>query len=262
MRLSDLHRRILTQPVGLLEVFPNALVAYSLMSLRRLTTNVVRVRRSSNNLQLDFTAKQIIDGTLSNWVGVGNNGLVTTIYDQGPGNFNMTQTNQTRQGVLVSNGIVNLLNGKPVILQNDNNTGYISSYQPNGGSSVKGMFFVGRNSGQSVILGGLSNADFAFVSQQNNTSSIVGNVNFSQNRINGLATNIINRNLFFNSTLNQFVLSTELVFNFESNALSLGYNFSNPLNFGMFAFQELVIFGDTDKQLAKEQEINSLYNTF
>ena len=262
MRLSDLQRRIQAQPVGLLELFPNALVAYSLMSLKRSTTNVVRVRRSSDNSELDFKAKQIIDGTLSIWVGAGNNGLVTIIYDQGPGNFNMSQTNLTRQGILVSNGIVNMLNGKPVILENDDNTGYISNYAPNGGSSVKNVFFVGKNSGQSILFGGLSNSDFALVSQQGSGGNAFQNVTFSQAKLNGSLSGLGDRNFVFNATVNQFILSIDLVFNFSSNILSLGYTFTNPLNFGMFAFQELVFFGDTQNKLEKQQEINSRYNVF
>ena len=72
----------------LLDTYP-ATAAYSLRKLRTGVTNVISVRRSSDNAELDFTADEIIDGTLTTWVGA-NNGFITRIYDQ-VGSNNATQ---------------------------------------------------------------------------------------------------------------------------------------------------------------------------
>lgn len=51
-------------PIGLLADYPGAAAAYSLRNLIDTTTSVVRVRRSSDNTEQDFTSAEITDGTL------------------------------------------------------------------------------------------------------------------------------------------------------------------------------------------------------
>lgn len=69
-------------------VIPNILdlqpaAAYSLRSFDAdADPNVVNVRRSSDGATSDFTASEVSDGTLEAWVGSGNDGYVTTWYDQ------------------------------------------------------------------------------------------------------------------------------------------------------------------------------------
>lgn len=65
---------------------------------------VVRVRRSSNNSEMDFTPTQIEDGTLVTWVGVGNDGFVTTWYDQSGNERNSIQVNAGQQPEIVRTG--------------------------------------------------------------------------------------------------------------------------------------------------------------
>jgi hypothetical protein len=54
--------------VGLLDQYTGAAAGYSLRRLSVNTTNVVRVRRSSDNAEADFTADEITDGTLLSFV--------------------------------------------------------------------------------------------------------------------------------------------------------------------------------------------------
>ena len=56
---------------GLLDEFSGAAAAYSLRKLSKNTTTVVRVRRSSDDTEQDFTAAQVSDGSL---VDFSNNG--------------------------------------------------------------------------------------------------------------------------------------------------------------------------------------------
>jgi len=91
-------------------------------SLRNLVTgysgSIVRVRRSSDNTEQNFTATEITDGTLTTFVGAGNNGFVTTWYNQVSGRPNLTQTTNASQPKIVTSGSLNTINGKPTIYFN------------------------------------------------------------------------------------------------------------------------------------------------
>jgi len=114
MRLSDLQRRVQTKE-GLLNLFPNAYAAYSLRSLDKFINAVVRVRRSSDNAEQDFSENGILSGLLTQFVGVGNNGFVRILYDQSGNGNHAIQTSLTNQPLIVQNGALILVNGKPAI---------------------------------------------------------------------------------------------------------------------------------------------------
>ena len=66
-------------PTGILLVdYPGAAAAYSLRNLIDTTTSVVRVRRSSDNTEQDFSAAEVTDGTLTTFTGA-NDGFVTAM---------------------------------------------------------------------------------------------------------------------------------------------------------------------------------------
>jgi hypothetical protein len=101
-------------------VIPNILdlepaAAYSLRSFDAdLDPNVVNVRRSSDNATSDFTASEVSDGTLVAWVGAGNDGHVTTWYDQG-GTNHATQTSTSAQPKIVDGGALVTEGGKAAL---------------------------------------------------------------------------------------------------------------------------------------------------
>lgn len=99
----------------LLDTFSGAAAAYSLRKLSASTTNVVRVRRSSDDAESNFTAAEVADGTLEAWVGALNDGYVTTWYDQSGNGNDATQATAATQPQIVSGGSVILENGKPVV---------------------------------------------------------------------------------------------------------------------------------------------------
>ena len=99
---------------GLLADYPNASVAYSLRNLSNITRNVVRVRRSSDNTEQDFLSAEITDGTLTTFTGA-NDGFVTVWYDQSGHGNDATQLTASEQPKLVTNGVVELDNGKPCL---------------------------------------------------------------------------------------------------------------------------------------------------
>jgi len=102
-------------PSGILLVdYPGASAAYSLRNLIDTTTNVVRVRRSSDNTEQDFTATEITDGTLTTFTGA-NDGFVTTWYDQSGNGQDAVQATANIQPIIVSNGVLESDNGKPTL---------------------------------------------------------------------------------------------------------------------------------------------------
>jgi len=100
----------------LIDVYQGSAAAYSLRQLSYNTTDVVRVRRSSDNAEADFTADEITDGTLLAWVGntASDNGFVTTWYDQA-GSNDATQATAARQPKIVDAGVLVEENGKPAV---------------------------------------------------------------------------------------------------------------------------------------------------
>ena len=102
----------------LLDLYPGAAAAYSLRQLRTGVTSVVRARRSSDNTEADFTAAEVTNGTLTSWVGAGNNGFVRTWYDQSNNGRNAIQTTTANQPQIVSSGSLVTSNSKPTLLMN------------------------------------------------------------------------------------------------------------------------------------------------
>jgi hypothetical protein len=101
--------------VGLfLDTYTNAAAAYSLQKLKSTTTNVIKARRSSDDAELNFTAAEITDGTLTTWTGAGD-GFVQTIYDQSGEGNNPFQNTANSQPKIVDSGSLILENGKPAM---------------------------------------------------------------------------------------------------------------------------------------------------
>jgi hypothetical protein len=103
----------------LLDLYPDAVSAYSLRKLRTAYTgDAIEVRRSSDNTTQDigFDSNGELDtASLLTFVGAAS-GYVNTLYDQsGNANNDATQTTASKQPIIVSNGVVNELNGKPAM---------------------------------------------------------------------------------------------------------------------------------------------------
>lgn len=102
----------------LLDLYPNASVAYSFRLLRRAYAGqVIRVRRSSDNTEQDIGFNNVgtLDTTqLLSFCG-GGNGFVTRFYDQSGQGNNGLQTTAINQPIIVSAGALITRNGKPYI---------------------------------------------------------------------------------------------------------------------------------------------------
>jgi len=180
------------------------------------------------------------------------------------GGNNMIQNTASLQGQIVSNGSVILKGGKPCIIRSaDNDGGYLSTYAPNDGVAVKGMFYVGDNELKTGVIFGsnLGGSNYGFFSRRDASSRFIDNSpTISLTKLNGSTTTIATRGEAFTATNNQFLLYREIEFNFSDNVLGLGYQQDKPQGFGMFTFQEIVIFENTDDAVAKENNINARYN--
>jgi hypothetical protein len=101
----------------LLDLYPNAAVAYSLRKLRTAYSgSAIRVRRSSDNAEQDinFVGGDFDTASLLTFCGAGN-GFVTTWYDQSGNGLNLTQTIATNQPRIVASGVVETKGGENAI---------------------------------------------------------------------------------------------------------------------------------------------------
>jgi hypothetical protein len=124
---------------GVLDLYPNAAMAYSLRKLRKAYTGAaVRIRRSSDNAETDigFLANGDFDSAAAvAFCGVGN-GFITTWYDQSGNSRNQTQTTAANQPQIINSGVIltflskpsALFNGTSSILNGSNST-YSTSEQ-------------------------------------------------------------------------------------------------------------------------------------
>jgi len=109
---SAMSRIPYTNKVGeTLGSIADSAAAYSLRALNGGDPMVVRVRRSSDDAEKDFTASDVSGGALVDWVGSGNDGFATTWYDQSGNDNHATQSTAGSQpkivdaSALVSGGI-------------------------------------------------------------------------------------------------------------------------------------------------------------
>ena len=256
--------------VGFLNEFSGASFGLSLELLDgNYNGNCIRVRRSSDDTELDigFVNGLLDTASLLDFVGSGN-GFVSIIYDQ-VGSNNMVQNTASLQGQIVSNGSVILKGGKPCIIRSlDNDGGYLSTYNTNGGVEVKGMFYVGSSEGKKAMIfgslaGGGGGEDYGFASDFSSSTNIDGNPTIFLTNFNGVISNLNTRQQVLNATTPQFLLYREIIFDFTfDNQFGLSYRRTDTQGFGMYTFQELVLFENTDDADAKENNINTRYNIY
>ena len=102
---------------GLIDLYPNTSVAYSLRKLSSTYTGpAIRVRRSSDNAEqnIGFVNNQLDTASLLTFCGAGN-GFVTKWYDQSGNANNLIQTNTAQQPNIVVSGALVTVNGKPYV---------------------------------------------------------------------------------------------------------------------------------------------------
>jgi hypothetical protein len=245
----------------LLDRFTAATAAYSLRNLKNtFTTAVVEVRRSNDSAESTFTSTEVANGTLTAWVGAGNDGFIKTWYDQSGNGNNATQTTTSLQPKIVLAGSLVTHSGKPGI----SFPGGLVRLNADSldGRSRLDSYIVKNTSDTEYILftGGLNG--YSFVSQSGGSGSSFENYGtpalFANNSL--ISTG---RNNIYNA-LNGYKL--EVHQNSATNAAAWGYfdigcyNRSSSADF-VGTIQELIFF-TTDQsanRLNIENNINAYY---
>lgn len=180
----------------LLDLYPNAAVAYSLRKLRTAYTgNAIRVRRSVDNAEQDigFIGNDLDTASLLTFCGAGN-GFVTTWYDQSTTGVNLTQITASIQPAIVRNGVLITENGKVAI--NDtigtNNIGLGATFNGNANFySFNVVKYIGDI--HTMFSSQVNGSYFLVANSTDTTNPITGGVTSPSYRKNGSAITLTTR---------------------------------------------------------------------
>jgi len=264
--------------LGLLDQYGGAAAAYSLRNLSIYNTSpVVRVRRSGDNTESDFTAAQVSDGTLAAWVGAGNNGFVRTWYDQSGNGRNAIQTTTAQQPQIVSSGAVLVDGSNPVLAFNP--SAAVSSNQ-NLTTSAFGLVhpfhvfnvfrftaFIGTGSTPATVLDGATIGD-SIDFRENGTNFQIYSGAYLYNGPIGRSTATGLYNALYNTSSSTFRYNASLL-----ASGSAGSNNPGGLTIGNYAagsrgaparISELVVYSSSQaaNQTAIEANINAHYSIY
>jgi len=114
----------------LLDTYPNAKAAYSLRKLSSTYSgSIIRVRRSNDNTEQDIglDGDNLDTTALLSFVG-SNSGYVTTWYNQAvEGSDNANNATAIYQPLIVLNGALQMVNGKPSLFCGSNSVLYVGN---------------------------------------------------------------------------------------------------------------------------------------
>jgi hypothetical protein len=267
----------------LLDDYPNATVAYSLRKLDKdYTGSAIRVRRSNDNTEQDigFTSSGDLDtATLKTFVGAGNNGFVTTWYDQsGNTGRNATQGTAAFQPRIVNAGTVERQNGKVSLFYNGGNDFVINNFtQNNGFYSFFGITSVQNITGNKTVLSGdlqgnPRSAQYITIINSN-PRTLAFNVNTA---ISDLSSSI-NANQLYLLSGHKYTGFIEAFTNNATNGATTFTNSSNSVNDGMYIgsqvaqsaymngyISECIMYGfnNYSNRTGIENNINDYYNIY
>lgn len=246
----------------LLDEYPTSGVAYSVRKLKSDATLSMRVRRSSDNSELDvgFDSNNNLDtASILAFCGAGD-GFVVTWYDQSGNNNNATNSSASAQPKIVSTGVLNQLNGKPIA---QNSTGV--SLVINVPLDISTSYF-------SAVLSQSSN-NGRFLGSDTQFSDFIDRTRYRANsNIYTFPSNILtaSQNLL---TWNRVLASSEFYENgalFSSDIITtatfrFGQLFSNSSDASSnVGFQEFVLY-NSDQSLNRaeiEKNINNYFNIY
>jgi hypothetical protein len=252
----------------LLDEYQNATFAYSLRKLRSAYTGAcLRVRRSSDNAEQDigFVDNALDTASLLSFVGAGN-GFVTTWYNQAQNTYNMVQTVADNQPTIVSAGSLITEGGKPAILYDGSNDGFVCTPVAFAVLTGSCSFFsvLKTSSTKGIQYWSGQNTRWAYIVQSGNTSAPI---------IGGTTLNVIAKNTAVQTlpTRNDWYLA------FANNVRHISYlRFTPPtfwenlllMNYSAFLLggrsQEIVVYvaNKDDDRLGIEANINDYFGVY
>jgi hypothetical protein len=141
----------------ILDLYPNAAVAYSLRKLRTAYSgNAIRVRRSSDNAEqnIGFVSDVLDTASLLTFCGAGN-GFVTTWYDQSTNGNDAIQATAANQAQIVNNGllIIDSLTTKPTTTWTADRYTLTTGINPNTKYLSIGVFNRAANTNSIIHIG-------------------------------------------------------------------------------------------------------------
>ena len=221
--------------------------------------SVAKVRRSSDNAELDFKEKEITDGTLTTWTGSAN-GFVTTWYDQSGSGNDATQTTASKQPKLVTSGVLNTENGKPLIVPDDETVGFdIPSYR--GNSDFWTFNVLKAPTTSAMLLNGDSTDEYLLACISGNTSTTLSsNAGTPVYYEDGSVATYANRGAVFTALSDQSLMTVKADTSSWS-LLEIGYSSSG---LGMYSMQEMIIYNadKTSDRAGIETNINNHYSIY
>ena len=247
----------------LLDTYTGAAAAYSLRDLSSSTTNVVRVRRSSDNTEQDFTSTQVTDGTLETFVGAGNDGFVTVWYDQSGNNYDISAANSLYQPQIVSSGILNQDNGIPYVYYNGlNQYGLSVSGIPSQTVNVWSTYYGISSEPRHTILNSNSSTYAGLIQQGSGTSADANMGSISYFKNNSAVTNTRN-DLYTNLQTDGWSLvrmeSVSVSNVIRPHAFDSFQNYWN----GAARVNEFILFSNTQTNISGiETNINDYYTIY
>jgi hypothetical protein len=179
----------------------------------------------------------------------------------------METTTASRQPKIVTAGVVELENGKPIIRAANTTSGMVSAFAPNDGVLNKQMLLVLKRQTiggyQNIFGSNFNGADYGYYIGQGDASTTLNNTpQVTLERLNGAIWSYVNSGDVYDHLSSQSIISYNIDFNFGDNTLCLGYRYYNNANSPMTDIQELIIFGNQTDQISKDTSINDYYNAY
>jgi hypothetical protein len=256
------------------DLFGQPAAAYSLRRLSSTATNCIRVRRSSDNAEQDIgfvgsAADSAIDTTdLLTFVGAGNDGFVTTWYDQSTNGRNATQTTAGNQPRIVNSGSVITENSNPAMEMVNSSGQLLTATIP---QTTQSSFITYRNktsgNDSTFVIPFCSTNDggiFHGVKSQFGGTSPNGDYGTPSYYKNGNLISSPTRGTLFTEFVTDIMVLAETIGGGNSGSLARQWQYPVAGLFSNTIVSEVIIF-DSDKssdRTAIETNIDDYYNVF
>jgi len=229
----------------LLQDYPGAYVACSFRDLIGTNPSVARVIRSGDSAEADFTASEITNGTLVDWVTQSGaapaaNGIMKTWYDQS-GNDNHLISPYTAP-LIVSAGVLGATGGFPHLLQRSN-AAMVSTNDLAVAGQALHVFALTHPLGDwhscFVSTDAGTNAGYCLFSDDSTNTDISGRFTQNEMHFNDGVPVLVTRADLYNALQVKTIISLEYVQN-SATDLAIGYRPASPVSWAAFPLSEVI----------------------